>query len=163
MLWFGYDSTKVGEKLELCFSWMPKIAYSDNIFTLEFAHETFSSTFTAFYKSRPLLRCFFCPPLVFQSQNSPATFLEKEGGGCELWSSSSNFLNVYFLIIEYLINLISLKWQPHLHSISSTLLPKANICSSLPWLGIATKYGKRWDLLVFYLLWLITFKLHKEL
>ena len=122
---------------------MPKIAYSDNIFTLEFAHETFSSTFTAFYKSRPLLRCFFCPPLVFQSQNSPATFLEKGGGGLRTMKLQFKFFECVFLDYRVFDQFDFIKIASSSPSLSSTLLPKAYICSSLPWLGIATKSEKR--------------------
>ena len=59
---------------------------------------------------------------------------------------------MYFLNIEYLINLILFEWHPHRLSISSTLLCcKSYICCSLPWLGIAIKSGKSQEIWMYML------------
>ena len=69
---------------------------------------------------------FFPGPLCFRAKIvQPIPFKRVGGRWCKLWSPNLDFLNVYFLIIKYLINLILLKWHPHLHPISSTLLPKS--------------------------------------
>ena len=53
---------------------------------------------------------------------------------------------------EYLINLILLKWHSHHYPISSSLLLKSFICTSLSWLGIAIRSGKSQGLWIYTLL-----------
>ena len=64
---------------------MPKNTHNANIFNLEFGHENLTLTFpfkrgTPFCIEPPLLRIFFQPPLLFQSQNFPAPPFKKRGG-----------------------------------------------------------------------------------
>ena len=110
-------------------------------------------------QEQPPFKMFFQPFLRIRAKIVQAPSF-KRGGGVKYEALTQIF---EICISWFLINLIVFQWYPVLHPISSTLLLKANICSSLPWPGIATKSGKRWGLMVFYLLLLSTFKLHNEL
>ena len=75
MLWFGNDSTNVGEDFKFCISWMPRNAHNANIFNLDFGHEKFSLTFLApllkevhLLYEPSLLRYFLQPPFCFKAQ-----------------------------------------------------------------------------------------------
>ena len=62
---------------------------------------------------------------------------------------------------EYFINLILLKCHPHFYPISSTLLLKSFICSSLSWLGIAIRSGKSQGIWIYILLKIVKFLINE--
>ena len=78
MLWFGHNSTVVGENFEFCFSWMLKNTNNANISNLEFGHENFNLTFQALllkevhllYWVPPFKKFFLAPPFVSEPKFS---------------------------------------------------------------------------------------------
>ena len=92
MLWFGHNSTMIGEKFEFCISRRPINSHNANFFNLEFGHEHFTLTFPAspfkrgapFVLSLPLLRIFF-PPTPFVSEPKFFSLSFKRGGGKLCW------------------------------------------------------------------------------